>query len=157
MLQSLNEELGQAAFPGGEGEQHWGGKRKRRYMKENVSYTPEKRTELIDKYNKSVSDYKGKVERYINIFKGFNLEDLTINTESAKKFVKTGEALVEEFRKISKILWDIIDQYDEEGDNASANKVTVMEEEYDKFKTVVEDVYSAMEDIISIMEKIKLQ
>lgn len=157
MLQSLNEELGVAAsFPGGEGEQHWGGKRKRRYMKEDVSYTPEKRLEFIDKYNKLVSEYKGKVERYKNVFNGFNLEELTTNLEPAKKFVKLGESLETELEKISKTLEDISDQYGEEDDMQGAKKASVIEAEYYKYKQVVYKLYSAMEDIISIIEKIKI-
>ena len=165
MIISLNEELGPAVFKAGEGEQHWGGKKRRvhKYMGEedkkqdkeqDKKYTPEKRLGFIKDYNELTKKYKVNIEKYINTFKKSNLEDFIIHPEAAEKFTSMGQAMEKECDEAISILSNIKEQCTEDGDEANAATASVLEDEYTKFSEVAYKLYSAMEAIIVIMAKV---
>jgi len=151
-----------ASFSPGSGEQYGSakafGKKKllvRKKLKEDVSFSPEKREEFYKKCESEYSKSKQEVERYINIFNGFNMGEMMENIDKAKNFVKVGETIEKKFESISKRLWDDADAWDEEGNHDEYSKTISLEDKYSKLQNSVYKIYDSMEDIIRLFEKLK--
>lgn len=163
LLNRLLEDIGTgtgASFTAGAGEQFatpfvFKGKKKKTISEVSVSYTPEKRKELYEKYLKEFPQYKSKVERYVNVFEAYDLKSILDGIDKAEKFSKVGEALQEEISKIDSVLDDLQYEADEEGDKEMSDKFRELELSYYKISKVVDKVYQAMEDVVAVMEKVK--
>ncbi len=165
LIHLLNEEnatgIG-AFFSPGDGEQYGSakafGKKKflvKKKLKEEISFTPEKRDEFYKKTESEYPKFKQEVERYINIFSGFNMGEMLDNIDKAKKFVVAGETIEKKIESISKRLWDDADVWSEEDNHSEYSKTIALEDKYSKLKDSVYKIYDAMEDIIRLFEKIK--
>lgn len=165
LIYLLNEENATGIgtpFSPGDGEQYGStkafGKKKllvKKKLKEEVSFTPEKRDEFYKKCESEYSKSKDEVERYINIFSSFNIGDMMENLDKAKKFISAGETIEKKFDSISKRLWDDADAWDEEDNHSEYSKTLALEDKYSKLKDSVYKIYDGMEDIIRLFEKIK--
>jgi hypothetical protein len=178
LLSSLLEDVATgtgAAFTPGQGEQiatpfAFKKRRKVRVMKEaDVSYTPEERTRLYDKYTNELKKWENDVKIYTNKFEGYAIGDIMENVEEAKRFQKVGEKLEEakRFQKVGEKLeealtkiYDIIDgiawQYsDEEDDNVNYDKFSKVSAIYHNLYKSTYKIQDTMGDIVSLIEKIK--
>lgn len=169
MLNSLLEEMTTssdgACFNDGNGEQYATpfafrikSKKVKRSIPEaldNVSYTPEKQEEVYQKHLKSFDNYKGKAERYINVFEAYDLKEIMDGISNVEKFVEVGEKMESELDKICNVLDDI--QYDsyEAGDKEFSKKAQELSGSYWKIKSSVDKISQAMGDIVSLMSKVK--
>lgn len=168
LLTSLLEEMTTgtgASFNPGQGEQiatplAFGSKKRprrmtlRKNLEEVISYTPEKRDELFQKYLKALKEYQGKVERYINSFEAYSIGDMLDNTEKAEQFASIGEKLYEELSKIDSLLSDLVDESEDE-DPELSKKISALENTYWRLIRPLDAVYDAMQDITGIISKLK--
>lgn len=168
LISSLLEEVSTGAgaeFTAGSGEQgatpfafRAASKRVKRTIKESdlsISYTPEKRAELYDKYLKALPEYKSKVERYINIFEAYDIKGIMDDTNKAEQFAKVGEKLESELMKIDDILTTIREDYYDDGEKELSNKAGDLSGSYWKLRNSIDQIYQAMEDITALISKIK--
>jgi hypothetical protein len=168
LISSLLEEMGTgtgATFAYGSGEQvatpfafRAASKRVKRSIKESdlsISYTPEKRVELYEKYLKAFPDYKSKVERYVNIFEAYDIKGIMDDITKAEQFAKVGEKLESELMKIDDTLTTIREEYYDEGEKELSDKAGDLSGSYWKIRKSVDQIYQAMEDITALISKIK--
>lgn len=128
-----------AAFSPGAGEQNngpasfVGGKRKKK-LKETVSFTPEKRESIINDAEGKLKENESTFKRYANLVVSFSFMDLLENRGKVDKAIQTGELLKSKFTKISEQCYDIAESYEDEGGHSDPNykKADELSTKYDE-------------------------
>lgn len=158
-----------SSFSSGEGEQFgsnggylpFGGttdkkkKKKKSSIKENISFTPEKRLADYNKYLDEAKKAKSDVERIVNIFEGFNIGELLNDLDKLKKFIGSTEKIHEKYEKISGQLEDNAYDFGEEDDLDNEKKLKDLSDIYYKLYRTVYELTDAAETIYDNFKKIK--
>lgn len=147
-----------ASFTPGSGEQYATNRafrKKKKKLSEEVSYTPEKREQLYSSFEKAYDKYKSDVERYINVFKGFSIEELMSSDQKALKIKSEGEALERKFNLAERTLDNIAYQYDEEEDSVNFKKCMDLSNKYGAIKDSCYYIVDGIGDILEVINKVK--
>ncbi len=149
---------GTATFTPGQGEQtasNFGFKKKRKKLSEEVSYTPQKREEIYKKAQDEFDKNKSDVERYLNIFKSFSIDELLENDAKAKKIISAGEAMESKFDKISGDLESSGYSYEDEDDQQKYNEYMELRNKYESLRDSCYTLHDTLNDIVDLVEKNK--
>lgn len=149
---------GGASFTPGTGEQNYGPasfvgghKKKKKRIKESVSFTPEKRESIYKDAETKLKGYQDSLQKYMNIISNLTLEDIIKNPQKMKNIILTGEKLDEVTGKMYNQLDDMSADYDDEGDKQSSDKFSDLS---NKYHDIERDAYDAAQLIQDIEYKI---
>lgn len=155
MKKKLKEETATGtggSFDAGSGEQFmsnaWvGGRKKKKKIKESVSYTPEKRDEFYKEVQTKLKEYKGNLDKYMNIVAGLSLEDIVKDEARIKKLIKAGETMSDKFNDIYNKLENFGFDYSDEDDKSKSDEFDVLAGDYRIMYNDAYDTHELVQDI----------
>jgi len=145
-----------ASFSPGAGEQFmsnaWvGGRKKKKKIKESVSYTPEKREAFYKEAESKLDENKKNFEKYSNIVAALSFEEFITDENKIKKLIKAGEVMSDKFNDIYNKLEDFGMDFREEDDKEKSDKYDELAGDY---RILYNDAYDIQELIQDIEYKV---
>lgn len=143
-----------ASFQAGPGEQSgskyaWVGgrkdKRKKKRLKEEISYTPEKKEQFYSESNQKLKGYQENLKKYLNVISGITLEDFLTDEAKIEKIIDTGKKMSEVFNKIHNKLEDMYDDEDEKFYDL-ANEYYILYNDSDDAAQLIQDIEYKTDD-----------
>lgn len=113
------------------------------FVKEDVTYTPEKASEIIQKYEKEFSNYQSQVERLYNILQHFSIGDLLEDggEDKVNNISNAGEKLYDKLHNIYSQITKVGDSFEDDYHGEIYTKCTDLEDKYVKLYNHVHRIH----------------